>query len=70
MNARVAAVRLGFVFEGVFRHHMIVKGRNRDTAWYAMTEDDWKAARLRLERWLYEIPRTAGRPEKSLTDLR
>ncbi|MEK7252698.1 MAG: GNAT family protein [Actinomycetota bacterium] len=69
-RSRVAAVRLGFVFEGVFRHHMIVKGRNRDTAWYAMTEDDWKAARLRLERWLYEIPRTAGRPEKSLTDLR
>lgn len=65
--SRVAALRLGFVFEGVFRHHMIVKGRNRDTAWFAMTEDDWAAARPVLEAWLYEAPRDAtGRPTRSL----
>lgn len=65
--SRTAALRLGFVFEGVFRHHMIVKGRNRDTAWFAMTESDWAAARPRLEHWLYEAPRdAAGRPLGSL----
>ena len=67
-RSRVAATRLGFVFEGVFRNHMIVKGRNRDTAWYAMTTDDWSAARLRLERWLYETPRRQGRPQASLAE--
>jgi RimJ/RimL family protein N-acetyltransferase len=70
-RSRVAALRLGFVFEGVFRHHMIVKGRNRDTAWYAMTRDDWGAARPALEAWLYEIARDgSGRPVRSLADLR
>jgi RimJ/RimL family protein N-acetyltransferase len=50
--SRRAAVRLGFTYEGTFRNHMIVKGRNRDTAWYAMTDEDWPAARARLETWL------------------
>jgi RimJ/RimL family protein N-acetyltransferase len=40
-RSRRAAERLGFTFEGVFRNHMIVKGRNRDTAWFAMTDDEW-----------------------------
>ena len=65
-RSRAAAVRLGFVFEGVFRNHMIVKGRNRDTAWYAMTPGDWSSARPRLERWLYEAPRRDGRPVEPL----
>ena len=39
--SRRAAERFGFSFEGVFRNHMIVKGRNRDTAWFAMTDGDW-----------------------------
>jgi RimJ/RimL family protein N-acetyltransferase len=47
-----AARRYGFKYEGIFRHHMIVKGRNRDTAWFAMTNDDWPAARSAFERWL------------------
>jgi RimJ/RimL family protein N-acetyltransferase len=50
--SRQAAERLGFTFEGIFRHHMIVKGRNRDTAWFAMTDDDWPAVQDRLERRL------------------
>jgi RimJ/RimL family protein N-acetyltransferase len=41
LPSRRAAERLGFSFEGVFRQHMIVKGRNRDTAWFAMTDGDW-----------------------------
>ncbi|WP_296708483.1 GNAT family protein [Rhodoblastus sp.] len=47
-----AAERFGFVFEGVFRKHMVVKGLNRDTAWYAMTDDDWKAVKPAYLAWL------------------
>ena len=43
--SRRAAVRLGFQFEGIFRQHMIVKGRSRDTAWFAMIDRDWPAIR-------------------------
>ena len=54
MNAasRQAAERFGFRFEGVFRQHMVVKGRNRDTAWYAITDQEWPAVREGFERWL------------------
>ncbi len=47
-----AALRLGFGFEGIFRQHMIVKGRNRDTAWFSMLDGDWSARRAAFERWL------------------
>lgn len=47
-----AARRFGFTFEGVFRQHMVVKGLNRDTAWYAMLDRDWPAIRAAFERWL------------------
>jgi RimJ/RimL family protein N-acetyltransferase len=50
--SRKAAVRLGFVFEGVFRQHMIIKGRNRDTAWFSITDGEWPLRRANLERWL------------------
>jgi RimJ/RimL family protein N-acetyltransferase len=50
--SRSAAVRLGFTFEGIFRQHMIVKGRNRDTAWYSMLDSEWPARKARFERWL------------------
>jgi RimJ/RimL family protein N-acetyltransferase len=50
--SRRAALRFGFAFEGVFRNHMIVKGRSRDTAWFAMTDADWPARRAAFERWL------------------
>ena len=50
--SRRAAERFGFHFEGVFRQHMVVKGRNRDTAWYAITDQDWPAVREGFERWL------------------
>jgi RimJ/RimL family protein N-acetyltransferase len=47
-----AALRYGFQYEGLFRNHMIVKGENRDTAWFAMTDDDWALAKPALEAWL------------------
>jgi RimJ/RimL family protein N-acetyltransferase len=50
--SRRAAQRFGFSFEGVFRQHMIVKGRNRDTAWFAMTDGDWDCLRPAWEAWL------------------
>ena len=50
--SRGAALRLGFTFEGVFRQHMIIKGRNRDTAWFAMLDSDWPQRKLAFERWL------------------
>jgi RimJ/RimL family protein N-acetyltransferase len=50
--SRHAALRLGFSFEGVFRQHMIVKGRNRDTAWFSMLDCEWPVRKAGLERWL------------------
>ena len=50
--SRRAAERLGFTFEGIFRQHYIVKGRNRDTAWYAMLDKDWHRVRDAFEAWL------------------
>ena len=55
-RSRAAAERLGFTFEGIFRQHMIIKGRNRDTAWYSMLDHEWPAVRANLERWLDEDP--------------
>jgi RimJ/RimL family protein N-acetyltransferase len=51
LNARSigAALRLGFSFEGIFRQHYIVRGRNRDTAWFAMLDRDWPEVRRNFE---------------------
>jgi RimJ/RimL family protein N-acetyltransferase len=50
--SKAAAERFGFTFEGVFRQHMIVKGQNRDTAWFAMLDGEWTRIRAEFERWL------------------
>ncbi len=50
--SRRAALRLGFQFEGIFRQHKIVKGRNRDTAWFSMLDGEWPARKAALEAWL------------------
>jgi RimJ/RimL family protein N-acetyltransferase len=50
--SRRAALRFGFSFEGIFRHHMVVKGRNRDTAWYAITEAGWPHLAGGMRQWL------------------
>ena len=48
-----AALRFGFALEGIFRQHMVVKGKNRDTAWFAMIDRDWPALKARYEKWLH-----------------
>jgi len=50
--SRRAAVRLGFTYEGRFRHHMVTKGRTRDTDWYSVTDAEWPAVRAAHESWL------------------
>jgi RimJ/RimL family protein N-acetyltransferase len=50
--SRRAAERFGFRFEGVFHKHQVVKGRNRDTARFAITDDEWPATRAAFEAWL------------------
>jgi RimJ/RimL family protein N-acetyltransferase len=50
--SKAAALRFGFQFEGIFRQHMIVKGENRDTAWFAMLDGDWPRIKAGYERWL------------------
>src|ERR1700722_3522766 len=68
--SRRAALRLGFVFEGIFRQHTIVKGRNRDTAWFSMLDREWPQLRASFEQWL--APSNfdpAGRQKLSLSRL-
>lgn len=50
--SRAAAQRLGFTFEGIFRQATVVKGRNRDTAWYAMIDKDWPRVQVAIQGWL------------------
>lgn len=50
--SRRAAERFGFAFEGVFRNDMVVKGKSRDTAWFAMTDEDWPVLRKAFKAWL------------------
>ncbi len=50
--SRRAALRFGFTFEGIFRQHMIAKGRNRDSAWFSMLDSEWPARKVNFERWL------------------
>jgi RimJ/RimL family protein N-acetyltransferase len=47
-----AALRFGFTYEGLFRQHMVVKGRSRDTAWFSITDGEWPERNARFERWL------------------
>jgi RimJ/RimL family protein N-acetyltransferase len=69
-RSRRAALRLGFSFEGIFRQHMIVKGRNRDTAWYSMLDAEWPARRAAWERWLAPSNFDAhGRQKLSLAQI-
>ena len=68
--SRRAALRLGFLFEGIFRQHMIVKGRNRDTAWFSMLDSEWPVRKANFEQWL--APSNfdpAGRQALSLSSL-
>ncbi|NBC32243.1 MAG: GNAT family N-acetyltransferase [Alphaproteobacteria bacterium] len=50
--SRRAALRLGFRFEGVFLNHMVIRGRNRDTAWYSLLDGEWPGVRAATDAWL------------------
>ena len=51
-RSKRAALRFGFTYEGTFRNHLVVRDRNRDTAWFAMTIEDWPAIKAAFEAWL------------------
>lgn len=72
--SRAAAERFGFTYEGIFRQHMVVKGQNRDTAWFSIVDGEWPARKAAIEAWLdpgnfdaggcQRTPlRTCGRPD-------
>jgi RimJ/RimL family protein N-acetyltransferase len=68
--SRRAAARYGFVFEGVFRQHMITKGRSRDSAYYSMLDGEWPARKAAFERWLAPENFDAdGKQKTSLSEL-
>ena len=66
-----AALRLGFTFEGIFRQHMMIAGKNRDTAWFAMLDTEWPEKKAALQRWLDpENFDAEGRQKRSLEAIR
>jgi RimJ/RimL family protein N-acetyltransferase len=71
LPSRRAAERFGFTYEGIFRQHMIVKGRNRDTAWFSITDGEWPVRKAAFEQWL--APDNfdgAGKQKRNLSDFR
>jgi hypothetical protein len=69
--SRRAAERFGFTFEGVFRQHMVVKGRNRDSAWFSILDGEWPLVRAAFEAWLAPENFDAnGRQRQSLSAVR
>lgn len=69
--SRAAAERLGFRFEGIFRQALVYKGRNRDSAWYSVTDREWPETKAAFERWLDPSNfDQQGRQRQSLTALR
>ena len=69
-RSRYAAERLGFSFEGVFRQHMVVKGQNRDTAWYSILDSEWPAIAAGFEQWLSDANQTPTGQVKGLVECR
>ncbi len=66
-----AALRLGFTQEGTWRNAVVMKGRNRDTTWFSITDKEWPAVRAALEAWLDDANFTAdGVQRRSLAELR
>lgn len=50
--SKATALRMGFMFEGLFRQHMVIKGKNRDTAWFSMLDREWPARKSNFEKYL------------------
>ncbi|MGB3327525.1 MAG: GNAT family protein [Thermomicrobiales bacterium] len=71
LRSKRAALRFGFTPEGVFRKHLIVKGRNRDTAWFSLLDDEWPVQRAVCETWLDPDNFAAdGTQRRSIGDVR
>lgn len=69
--SRAAAARYGFTYEGTFRNHMVYKGRNRNTAWFSITIEEWPAIKAAFEAWLAaENFDASGNQRKRLEDFR
>jgi RimJ/RimL family protein N-acetyltransferase len=69
--SRAAALRYGFQYEGLFRQAQITRGRNRDTTWFSIIDNEWPALRGAFERWLDPANFDAlGRQRHSLASLR
>ena len=69
-KSRKAAQRFGFSYEGIFRQAAVVKGRNRDTAWYAIIDEEWPALKAAFETWLAPTNfDELGRQKQSLAGL-
>ena len=68
--SRRAALRLGYRFEGIFYNHRVVKGHNRDTAWYSILDEEWPALRDAFRTWLSPANFDgAGNQRSSLSEL-
>lgn len=66
-----AAARLGFTYEGLFRQHMIIKNRNRDTAWFSIVDGEWPRVKAGFDAWLDPANRGEdGRQLRSLAECR
>lgn len=69
--SKTTARRYGFTFEGVFRQHMLSKGKNRDTAWFSIIDGDWPLVKAAFEAWLHPDNFDAeGRQKRKLEDIR
>ncbi|MDZ4094444.1 MAG: GNAT family protein, partial [Paracoccaceae bacterium] len=70
LPSRRAAQRLGFSYEGVFRQHMVYKGRNRDTAWFSVIDSEWAGLREAYRAWLSDANfDDTGHQHERLSDL-
>jgi len=70
-GSRKAALRLGFSFEGIFRQAAVVKGRNRDTAWFSILDSEWPQAKAAFQAWLApENFDAEGRQKRGLAEIR
>ena len=69
-RSKYAAERLGFSFEGVFRQHTVVKGKNRDTAWYSIIDTEWPQVGAGFEAWLSAANQTGSGQLKTLAECR
>ena len=67
--SRRAALRLGVVFEGIFRQHMVIKGHSRDTAWFGIVDSDWPRLKQAYEQWLSPGNFRDGCQRVALSDL-